>query len=421
MKRWIAIIGVILFMAIIWLATTDHDLIWPRRNFVYYQFLRRWWDIVGEPQTGPPGTLRGTILDEQGRPIVGARALVSRWDGTTYTARTASDGTYRITNIPAGRYQPVAGAPKYEDVLVASEEGGVIIKADMETVVDIILPTKQPHFVTPGTNLALGEPTAISCEEPIPSSATRRQVTFDNAGQPNEVTYLYTPITATTATQFPLLLTVYPGPADDWECVSAPLSAAGYSVLGIGPAYSLELAGQIDELERLLDFAASGQFPETDPTKIAVLGGSYSGLHVLLLFQRDYNPAIKAAVLLGAPTDIFAMRHYLEEKTFIPPFGLDKVLIALGLPDRQPMRYWRSSGAYHVNSNMPPVLVLHSYVDEVVPVDQSELLVVGLVEEGVPHQVYFFEGASHYLLSPSGESRAIYDLTLDFLAEYLSN
>jgi dipeptidyl aminopeptidase/acylaminoacyl peptidase len=113
------------------------------------------------------------------------------------------------------------------------------------------------------------------------------------------------------------------------------------------------------------------------------------------------------------------MRKHLEDGTFIPPFGLDKVLVALGLPDRQPERYWTNSGAYHVQPDFPPILIIHSRDDEVVPIDQSDLLVAALAEAGVPHQAHYFDGASHYLLSPGGEALEIYDLTLSFLADHL--
>jgi hypothetical protein len=48
---------------------------------------------------------------------------------------------------------------------------------------------------------------------------------------------------------------------------------------------------------------------------------------------------LQAVVLLGPPVDLFDMRHRQEDGTFIPPFGLDQALVALGLPDRAPLRY----------------------------------------------------------------------------------
>jgi dipeptidyl aminopeptidase/acylaminoacyl peptidase len=150
---------------------------------------------------------------------------------------------------------------------------------------------------------------------------------------------------------------------------------------------------------------------------VAALGGSYSALHVFLLLRRDAG--LRAGVLLGPPTDLFDLRRRFEAGTFFPPFGLDQVIVALGFPDRAPLRYWRNSGAYHVRRDLPPLAVIHSRADEVVPFQQSELLAARLAAAGAPHELHVLDGASHYLLSESGEALGIYQLTVDFLERHL--
>jgi dipeptidyl aminopeptidase/acylaminoacyl peptidase len=169
----------------------------------------------------------------------------------------------------------------------------------------------------------------------------------------------------------------------------------------------------------VVNFIRAGQFPGSDGSRLALLGGSYSSLHVQRLLQR--NPNYDAAILLGPPTDLFDMRRRLEDRSFIPPFGLDQAMIALGLPDRVPMRYWRYSSAYHIRPDFPPLAILHSRTDEVVPFQQSELLSANLTQAGVAHETHFFDGASHYLLAEGGDADTlkIYDITLNFLAEHL--
>jgi acetyl esterase/lipase len=415
MKRWLAVIGVVIIIVLGWLLTSDSDRIWPTRNFLQYQLLSRWWQIVGEPQTGPSGVLSGVLRDEQGRPIEAAWVLVSRWDGTTYRARTTTDGQYRIEGAPAGRYMPIAMAPGFEDTTL----GRVTLRADQDTVIEATLPPEPPRDVAPGEDLVIGEATPAACDAPLAGAATRRQISFDNAGEPNQLTYFYTPSEVEPDDRYPVLLIVYPGPADEWECIGVPLAAAGYATLGVGPVYSFDFAGQLDELQRLLGFVEAGRLPNADPDHVAALAGSFSGLHVQHLIRRKAD--LQAAVLLGAPTDIFAMRHHLEERTFIPPFGLDKLLIALGLPDRQPELYAYISDLYHIESGSPPLLLIHSRTDEVVPVDQTELLVEALAYYGVPYQVHYFDGASHYLMSAGGEAQAIFDVTLEFLNNRLKN
>jgi dipeptidyl aminopeptidase/acylaminoacyl peptidase len=213
---------------------------------------------------------------------------------------------------------------------------------------------------------------------------------------------------------------VYPGPAAEWECASLPLAAAGYAVLAAGPAYSFEPERDVDDLARWLRLAREGALPEVDGGRVALLGGSYSALHVQRLLERPEElGAVRAVVLLGAPSDLFDARRRLEDGTYVPPFGLDAALIALGFPDREPLRYWRYSWAYHVRRDQPPVALIHSRRDEVVPFEQSEALARRLEAVGAPYRLYVFEAASHYLLSEDGDALAIYQLTLEFLGERL--
>jgi pimeloyl-ACP methyl ester carboxylesterase len=405
----------ILAIVLIWLITTDSTAVWPIRNTLQYHLLTWWWGQVGYPEEHAPGVLRGTVRNRRGEPIAQAWVLVSRWDGTTYAARSGADGSFIIEGVPAGSYLPVAGAPGYESVQLGGWWEHIKIEAGAETIIDPILPEETLRQVRPGRNLRLTEPAEVSCTKPLEARALRQEVTFDSAGAANQLTLYYRPITTTASAESPVLLTVYPGPADSWECVSVPLAAAGFAVLAVGPAYSFELENDIDELERLIDFTRAGMFPNSDGTKIALVGGSYSSLHVQRLLQRD--PNVRAAVLLGPPTDLFDMRRRLENGTFIPPFGLDRALIALGFPSDEPLRYWRYSGAYQVQPDYPPILVVHSRGDKVVPYQQSDFLVENLAAAGVVYETHFFDGASHYLIDTN--SAELYQITLDFLARYV--
>jgi dipeptidyl aminopeptidase/acylaminoacyl peptidase len=421
-KHWKVItivLGLIFALALLWLATTDNLSIWPYRNTLQYYALSQWWQWRGYPQPGQAAMLQGVVRDEQGQPIAGAWVLASRWDGTAYSARSESDGAYAISDIPAGQYRPVAGAIGYSDVLLTGAWGWLTVNPGNDTMADVTLPPPPTITVVPGTNLTLSEPVTTTCPGPIEASARRQTISFDSAGRPSQPALYYTPVSATAASRLPTLLADYPGPVDTWECASLPLAAAGYAVVAVGPAYSLELEKDIDELARYVQFIRAGQFPGSDGSRLAILGGSYSGLHVQRLMQRD--PHFEAAVLLGPPSDLFDMRRRLEDKTFVPPFGLDQVMVALGLPDREPLRYWKYSGAYHIRPDLPPLLIMHSRTDEVVPYQQSELFANNLNKVGLKVEVYFFDGASHYLLAEGGDKDTleIYRLTLEFLAKHL--
>ncbi len=420
-KLWPAA-GIILILALtlIWLTTTNNSAVWPIRNSLQYRVLTWRRGTLTQPVLGNPGTLQGTVRDMQDNPIKGAWVLVARRDGITYIARSDANGVYTIGNIPPGAYRPVAGAPGYDNVQIGGLFKQVRIKSETTAIVDITLPNKPSRTVKPGSDLWLTEPVTLTCTHPFESSAIRRQIHFKSGNRPNQPSFYYTPMTATTASQLPILLAIYPGPADTWECASLPLASAGYVVVAAGPTnYNFDLETEIDELERLLTFAQNGNFPSGDSGNIAILGGSYSSLHVQRLLQRRQD--INAALLLGPSTDLFDMRRRLENEAYIPPFGLDRALIALGLPDREPLRYWLYSGAYHVRSDFPPLAILHSRSDKVVPYQQSELLAANLERADAIYELHFFDGASHYLLSETNDADTlkIYRTTLDFLDAHL--
>ena len=64
---------------------------------------------------------------------------------------------------------------------------------------------------------------------------------------------------------------------------------------------------------------------------------------------------------------------------------------------------------------------MHSRNDEIVPFQQSEQLAADLTRLGVPNEVHFFDGLSHYLLAdrPSAELTTLYEITLTFLRRTL--
>lgn len=420
-KKSIIIISLFMLagLCLLWLSYSDNPAIWSVRNTLQYYALSGWWSLVGRPEIGDPGTLAGQIMDDQGRPVQGAWVLLSRWDGTTYTTRSNAEGEYTLDGVPEGTYRPVSGAPGYESVQFGGWSGQVSISAGEETRMDVTLPAAPPPQVPPGQALALGEPGDLTCTHPFEASATRRQVHFQSEDRPNQPTFYYTPVTTTLTSRLPVVLIVYPGPADSWECASLIVVKGGYAVLATGPAYTFNLEADLDELEQVLMFARQGEFPGGDGSRMAIIGGSYSSLHVQRLLQRGQE--VQAALLLGPITDLFDMRRRLEDRTFIPPFGLDQAFLAVGLPSREPLRYWQYSGAYHAGPTFPPLAILHSRGDDVVPYQQSELLAANLDLVGVPYELHFFEAGGHYLLAEKADAdtMAIYEVSMAFLAKHL--
>lgn len=434
MVRRIALgVALLLVLGVGWLLTTDNDRIWPYRNALRYYLL------VGDrgsrpieyeaPPTLPPsglqtspdtprGTLSGTVRTPTGQPITGATVLVAEADGTPHAGESDNAGRYAIENVPVGSYIPVAGAPGYADTSVRTWLG-VGVAANTATQLDITLKPAAPSRVTPAGNVRLSEGQVWQIEKPLPARAVRRELTFRADGRPNQLTLYYTPDDGQD-TILPTLLAVYPGPANEWESVSLPLAQAGYAVIAVGPEYALDLEQDIDDLERVVNLVKQGAFPRADRERIGALAGSYSGLHVMRLAVR--NPAaLDAALLLGPPTDAFELRRQFEAGSFFPPFGLDQALVALGLPNREPERYWRYSVRYHARAIQMPVMLIHSKQDEIVPFTQSQMLADEFQRLGTPYELHILEGLGHYLLETE-RTPAIDDLfntTTEFFAQNL--
>jgi dipeptidyl aminopeptidase/acylaminoacyl peptidase len=399
------------------LLTSSSVVLWPPRNIAAYGLHTALQARIGMLTPAGTGGLQGCVRGVDGEAVPGATVLVSERDGSTHTATSDASGCYRIAEVPAGRYVPVAGAAGYQNQAVYTWGQPLWIGADEQRALDITLTPLEPLAVPPGSGLELGEPQALSWDLPQPSRATRREIRYHSQGQTNQPTYLYTPLTTTQ--RLPTLLAVYPGPVLSWEGVSIPLAAAGYAVIGLGPEYRFDLGKDLREMRQLLTFARAGELPGADGRRIAALGGSYSSLHVQQLLQR--KSSLCAAVLLGPPSDLFDMRRRFEEGSIFPPYGLDQALIALGTPDTSPERYWRYSFRYHLRPDMPPLLLMHSRSDEIIPFQQSHLLAAELERIGARFEMHVFEGMPHYLLAEesSDSLQEMYDLTLDFLQRQL--
>ncbi|HEU5098897.1 MAG TPA: carboxypeptidase regulatory-like domain-containing protein [Roseiflexaceae bacterium] len=413
-RAWLALAGLAIVVALGFLATSDNAAIWPVRNTLLYRAARWWESNVGPSRSEGAGALYGCVRDADGHELARAMVSAAQRDGALHQATAGADGCYELAGLPAGRYVPIVSAPGYDDAAIRSWGLPVQVGAGGRTRLDATLEPLSLPVVSPGAKLRIGEPITLTWALPRPGLAVRREISYDSGGRPNQLTYLYTPIDA-GASQLPTLLAVYPGAADTWEGVSIPLAAAGYAVIAVGPAYALDLGDDIAELQRLVAFARAGALPGVDARRMAALGGSYSSLHVQALLERDSG--FRAVLLLGGISDIFDMRRRFEQGSFIPPFGLDQALIALGAPNISPERYWRYSSRFHLRRGLPPVLLMHSRDDEIVPFQQSEQLAADLARLDVPHEAYFFDGLSHYLLAdrPSAELTNLYDTTLAFL------
>ena len=416
MKMKLKKIGWILLCVIgalfLWGATTDNLAVWPVRNTLDYHMMRAWHSFFGEPDRNRTGYLQGKVISETDAPVPGASVVIAEWDGKVHLATSGADGIFRMEDVPQGFYRLSAVAPGFDPGQSEGILRGVTVRAGMTARETIRLKATRKKQLPALTGAQFSDPQVVTCKSPVPGTAVRETLTFSKESGYDERLFVYRPVGASSQ-PLPVLVTVYPGFLDTWECVSVGQAVPGYAVIAMGPGYSMDLTKDVDGLQRLVALVKSGGLPGFDSKHVAALGGSYSALLLELLMMRDSS--LSAVVLLGAPTDMFDFRRRFERDGFFPPFGLDKALVALGAPDRDPLRYLKHSMVYQVRPGLPPTILFHSYQDDIVPYQQSGLLAEALRRNGVDAELHVFDGASHYLLEDGDTALSIYYKMLAFL------
>lgn len=130
---------------------------------------------------------------------------------------------------------------------------------------------------------------------------------------------------------------------------------------------------------------------EVDPERIAALGASAGGhLAVLLgVDPGDDEARVRAVVSLYAPTDLAT----LNDACLAPGGPVD--LLLGGSPSRYPERAAAASPLTYVNSETPPMLLVHGLEDAQVEPDQSRRFAAALGRAGVSRRLILIEGATH--------------------------
>ncbi|MCF6409864.1 carboxypeptidase regulatory-like domain-containing protein [Pseudalkalibacillus salsuginis] len=124
-------------------------------------------NVVSEQETNVnlflqsnPGEIRGTVLDEQGRPIIGRNTsirLMTPENIILQTVLASTDGVFGFINLSPGNYLLNVAANGYETVTV-----GVIVRPDETTNV--------PFVLQPLSSTIVGIVLSRLTEEPVPGS-----------------------------------------------------------------------------------------------------------------------------------------------------------------------------------------------------------------------------------------------------------
>jgi hypothetical protein len=393
-------------------ATISEDLeVVLLRNTLERQVIQFWRSVAGDErqQARPTGAIEGQVLTDVASAIPGAKVVLSEVNGQVYSATTGLDGRYRLEGVSEGDYLPLAVAPGYGQGRAfrtfppgraVAVRGGQTATAEFRLV-----PTEQAEIGT-GTELTFGEQTTASVENPEPSRALRREFSYTRGDTTLSGGLVHEPPAEMGPGPFPILLLIFPGPANAWEGISIPLASKGYVVVSYFPVRLLDLEGDVDDLMLLFKLTADGRMSERgDRNSIALVGGSVSTVYTYLMAGEiqgsDTRSKVRALIQYGGLFDFFQFRKDWEEgKVIIDPglSDLEYLLVAFGRPDTRPEIYSRLSPRFALGpGTLPPTLFVHTGNDIVVPPNQSAIADATLKEWGITSQYLFYPDSEHYL------------------------
>ena len=200
-----------------------------------------------------------------------------------------------------------------------------------------------------------------------------------------------------------LIVLVHGGPTSQatagWQANAQFFATRGYAVLavnyrgstGYGRRYMLQLRGNwgICDVEDAVSGAAHlADAGRVDPRRTVIMGGSAGGFTVLQTMV-SHPEAFTAGVCLYGVADQF---HLAAETHKFEARYLDSLLGPL--PEAADV-YRQRSPVRHADRIRRPLAVFQGAIDQVVPREQSDLIVKALKDSGTPHLYHVYEGEGH--------------------------
>jgi acetyl esterase/lipase len=220
----------------------------------------------------------------------------------------------------------------------------------------------------------------------------------------------------------------------------------GYTVFAVvhGSQPKFTVPEIVEDMHRAVRFVRShARDYAVDPDRIGITGASAGGHLALMMGTSGADGDPKAADPVGRassrvqavacffpPTDFLnfgAKGHELVDRALRPPFTaavdyheFDRAK-ALYVPVTDPKKLREItraiSPAYHVTRHSAPTLILHGDKDDLVPLQQSELILARFKEAGVPAELVVKKGAGHGWPTIGDDLPALADWFDKFLAK----
>lgn len=387
-------------------------------NVADYKLRSAWWSVAGKPDFDPDqtGSIVGVIQDAAGQPIGDAIALVSTVEGKAFQARSDARGRYRIDGVQPGRYVPMAAAWGY------GEQNGPSIQVragEQQSDVDFELAEHEASPITPAT-LEIGGRWQATTEFPEPMIATRIPFTFTLDGLSINNGQIYLPANPPSEPQ-PTLVIIYPSHPLNWNAASVALTRDGNAILALGPDgdRALDIEGHVRDFRAALQLWREGQLTPLhfEPDNWVLMSGSFGSL-IMFRALRDLPAMPPAIVDVGGVSDAFLgiQALYADREALKIPPPYDSAIAAMGRPDRDPAFFFGYSPVFFAGK-LPPMFVIHTYNDEVIPYTQGEAMAAALEAARVPHDLLLYEDTTHYLdaYNPTPGTELVYERVLKYV------
>ncbi|MFH1496351.1 MAG: alpha/beta hydrolase [Verrucomicrobiota bacterium] len=168
---------------------------------------------------------------------------------------------------------------------------------------------------------------------------------------------------------------------------------------------------QIEDCHRAIAWlrAHAGEY-HIDPDRVGVVGHSAGG-HLCALLATggivDKPEPVQAAVCWSPPCDLDRERGAWPRDNFIwnPADTFARYFFPGGRYDKAHAR--TASPATHAHADMPPVLLVHGALDDIVPADQTVAFHRQLQTLDVESTLQILPEADHDLISPAASNEAL--------------
>ncbi|QYN33036.1 S9 family peptidase [Pseudonocardia sp. DSM 110487] len=351
--------------------------------------------------------------------LADGRIVFGRWrQGRDGLAVRQTDGTVADLEVPFSAIAAVRAAGPDTVVVVAGSPGAE------PGVHRVDVTTSAVETLRPPRDLGL-EPAQISVPEHITFDSV------DGSGAPRKAhAQFYPPASAGSRGPEgelpPLLVQIHGGPTS----AATPVlnvgvqywTSRGFAVVdvdyggstGYGRAYRQELLGEWGVIDVADCLAAARRLAEqgrVDGDRLCIRGGSAGGFTTLAALARDDTPFAAGADHFGvADLEALAADTHKFESRY-----LDRLV---GPYPQARDVYVERSPIHHVERFTRPLIVLQGAEDEVVPPNQSEMIVDALRARGTPVAYLLFEGEQHGFRRAENIRRAL-DSELSFYAQVL--